>query len=99
MIDTSIQWSTSTGLSGKLSPIDSAASALHSANRLAFAKPAGIIIEYSNDAGATWVEYPTNDTNKMKLVSGIGQNYNIGMKSGNVTLNDQLRITLDATAM
>ena len=98
-VDTSIRWSTSTGLSGKLSPIDSAASALHSANRLAFAKPAGIAIEYSNDTGATWTEYPTSDTNKVALVSGIGSSYRIGNKTTGITLDDQLRITLDATAM
>ena len=96
--DTAIQWG-NVGLNGKLSPIEEASSSLHSANRLAFAKPEGITIEYSNDGGVTWVEYSTNNNDKTKLVSGIGQSYYIGQKTSDTTINDQLRITLDATAM
>ena len=84
---------------GSISPVDAAASSLHSANRLQFAKPAGITIEYSRDGGSTWVDYGSSDASKVKLVSGIGSSHSIGGHSSGVTINDKLRITLDATAM
>lgn len=81
-------------IAGGLSPIDVACSSNHSANRFAFANPTGIIIEYSNDAGETWLPYNTTDQQKIKLVSGIGYDYCIGGHSTGATVNDKLRITL-----
>ena len=84
-------------IKGAVSPLDAAMSSIHSANRFAFAKPAGIIIEYSNDAGATWNDYTTTDAQKVRLVSGIGSSYTIGgpdKAPGTHTVNDQLRISL-----
>ena len=78
-------------IKGAVSPLDAAMSSIHSANRFAFAKPAGIIIEYSNDAGATWNDYTTTDAQKVRLVSGIGSSYTIGgpdKAPGTHTVND-----------
>lgn len=85
-------------LSDSISPIDAACSNIHSANRFAFAKPAGITIEYSTN-GSTYSTYSTTDSAKINLVSGIGQNYYIGARSTSTTVNDKLRITLNATNM
>ena len=86
-------------ISGSISPIDAAMSSLHSANRLQFAKPAGITIEYSNDGGTTWFDYGASDGEKIYLVSGIGKTFDIGKKTSNITTSDQLRITLNAVNM
>lgn len=86
-------------IAGNISPIDAAASSLHSANRLQFAKPAGITIEYSNNGGTTWTDYGASDAGKIRLVSGIGNSYTIGKKTADITTSDQLRITLNATNM
>lgn len=88
-----------THISGGLSPIDVAASSLHSTNRLQFAKPAGITIEYSRDGGTTWADYGATDVQKIALVSGQGSVLYIGGHTSGVTINDKLRVTLDATAM
>ena len=85
-------------LSGSVSPIDAACSNIHSANRFVFAKPAGITIEYSTN-GSTYNTYTTTDAAKVNLVSGIGSDYYIGGRSTSTTVNDKLRITLNATNM
>lgn len=92
-------------LSGSVSPVDAASSYLHSANRFQFAKPAGIIVEYSRDNGSTFTNYDISDNTKIRLVSGNGASLYIGQRSGtssSVTVNtvqDQLRVTLNATNM
>lgn len=86
-------------ITGSISPIDAAASGLHSANRFQFAKPAGITIEYSRDGGSSWTDYGASDSGKVNLVSGNGTTYYIGGRSSGTTVNDKLRVTLDATAM
>lgn len=88
----------STPLTQTISPIDMACSYLHSANRLQFAKPAGITIEYSTDAGLTWVDYEATDEQKTGLVSGLDQSFIIG-KGATASTNNQLRITLHASNM
>ena len=85
-------------ISGGVSPIDAACSNIHSANRFAFAKAAGITIEYSTD-GSTYSTYSTTDAAKVNLVSGNGSAYYIGARSSSTTVNDKLRITLNATNM
>ena len=85
-------------LSGSISPIDAACSNVHNANRFAFAKSDGIIIEYSTN-GSTYSAYSTTDDAKINLVSGIGNTYYIGARSTSTTVNDKLRITLNATNM
>ena len=92
-------------LSGSISPVDAASSYLHSANRFQFAKAAGITVEYSRDNGATFTDYGASNEDKIKLVSGNGVSFYIGKRQGtssSVTVNtvqDQLRITLNATSM
>ena len=85
-------------MSGSVSPLDAACSNLHSANRFAFAKPNGITIEYSTN-GSTYSAYSTTDAAKINLVSGNGNTYYIGARSTSTTVNDKLRITLNATNM
>ena len=92
---TSIYWS-STSVTD-MTPIDMAVSANHNANRLAFAKPAGITIEYSRDGGSSWTDYGANNASKINLVSGIGSGFSIGAKSSGITVNDKLRVTINAT--
>lgn len=86
-------------IAGDVTAVDMAVSNLHSANRLAFGKPEGITIEYSRDGGSTWVNYDATDDQKLKLVSGIGNTFIVGGTSANVTINYQLRITLNAYEM
>lgn len=92
-------------MSGGVNAIDGAMSTYHSANRLAFVRPTGIDIEYSNDGGITWTNYDSTDEEKIKLVSNIGSTFTIGKRtiySGtNLTddqrasHNDKLRITFN----
>jgi hypothetical protein len=72
---------------------------IHSANRFAFAKPAGIIIEYSTDGGTSYVDYAASNETKIKLVSGMGSTLYAGKKSSGGTVNDKLRITFIANSM
>lgn len=84
---------------GDIAPIDAAMSYMHSANRLQFAKPAGITIEYSNNGGSTWTDYGASDTEKVGLVSGIRQNFRYGKRTTPdtaATVNDKLRIIFNA---
>lgn len=85
-------------ISGDISPIDAAASLQHSANKFELANPDGIIIEYSTDSGATWLEYSTNDEAKVNLVSAKGTWYQYG-GSSTVSLSGRLRVTLIASSM
>ena len=84
-----------------LSPIQIATSNLHSANRLQFANPSGIIVEYSTDGGNTWIDYELSDTNKISLVSGLDfEGVYAGKRlSTKASANDKLRITLHAANM
>lgn len=83
---------------GNYTPIDAACINALASNRFAFAKIAGITIEQSQDGGATWSAYGS-DTQKTQLVSGLNANLYIGGRSTGTTVNDKLRITLNATDM
>lgn len=81
-----------------VSPIDAALSYMHSANRLQFAKPAGITIEYSTNSGSTWTDYDATNNQKISLVSGLNAGLSLGKRtSGTTATTDALRITLNAT--
>lgn len=85
-------------LMGSISPIDAALSYMHSANRLQFAKPDGITIEYSTNSGSTWADYGASDSQKISLVSGLNAGVSLGKRtSGTTATTDALRITLNAT--
>lgn len=83
------------------SPLNQATSNLHSANRLAYARPAGIKVEYSTDGGTTWVDYGLTDTEKINLVTTTGGKIlYAGKQLSTKALNtDKLRITFNATDM
>lgn len=85
-------------IAGAISPIDAALSYMHSANRLQFAKPEGITIEYSTDSGSTWTDYGASDDQKIALVSGLSTSLSLGKRtSGTTAITDALRITLNAS--
>lgn len=85
-------------IAGAISPIDAALSYMHSANRLQFAKPEGITIEYSTNSGSTWTDYGASNSEKIALVSGLYANLYLGKHtSGTTATTDALRITLNAT--
>ena len=72
------------------------------ANRLMFAKAAGITIEYSRDTGSTWTDYGAGDSDKVGLFSSGGA-FAIGKadSTNKATANGnkyQLRVTLDTGA-
>lgn len=83
---------------GEVSPVDMAASSIHSANRFQFADPAGITIEYSQN-GTSFQPYPVNNNIKTCLVSGITQSLSLGGAITPVTDTAKLRITLTANKM
>lgn len=85
-------------LTNSISPIDAALSYIHSANRLQFAKPDGITIEYSTNSGSTWTDYSASNSQKISLVSGLSVDLFLGKRtSGTTATTDALRITLNAT--
>lgn len=80
-----------------LTALDEATSPLHSANRLQFINPNGMIVEYSTDGGSTWVDYEMSDENKILLTSGKGATLSAGKGlSETASSSDLLRITLNA---
>lgn len=86
-------------LKGDVTPIDAAMIPLIGYNKTECAKPAGITVEYSNDAGATWVDYGLSDRGKSNLVSICGDSSVFiggGTSITQKTLDDQLRITVNA---
>ena len=82
--------------SGSYGCIDAAMIPDLGANRLAFGKAAGIIVEYSRDAGKTWTDYGASDTEKVGLF-GIGKSFYIGKadSSNKATADYMLRVTID----
>ena len=78
------------------SPTDAAMIDELGANRFMFGKAAGITVEYSEDAGATWNTYPLSDYEKITLFStGNNYIYTGGKKDRPPTKNDMLRVTID----
>lgn len=100
LTDTSLTWKTRTDDLNCTNPslISVASMSILSANRLQFARPAGIIIEYSTDGGTTWEDYGCADNEKINLVSGHSNIIKAGKGLSTVaTSNDKLRITIHAT--
>lgn len=84
---------------GDVTPIDAAMLPIIGYNKTECANPAGITVEYSNDAGATWVDYGLSDKAKSNIVSVCGdRSVFIGGGSSltQKTLDDKLRITVNA---
>lgn len=87
-------------LSGEVSPTDAAMVSVIGGNKFALCKPQGITVEYTNDGGATWVNYDTTEKTKIDVISGIST---VGLYYGKktassqiVTADDMLRITVNA---
>lgn len=57
---------------GSYGPLDAAMIPDLGANRLAFARAAGITVEYSTDGGSTWVDYGATDAEKKKIFAQGG---------------------------
>lgn len=55
-----------------VNPVDMALIQECSANRFAFIPPECIAVEYSRDAGATWLDYGASDADKRRLVTNFG---------------------------
>lgn len=96
-----VGWSTNSNeyRRDNISPLMTAMSPYHAVNRFAIPKPAGITIEYSNDNQNTWIDYGATDEEKMNLTSNNRTAFYFGKKSSGQTINDALRITLNATNM
>lgn len=66
-------------LSASYAPIDGAMVGDLGANRLAFVKAGGVVVEYSRDGGTTWIDYEATDDNKIGLFSTKGGGgFNVG---------------------
>lgn len=80
------------------SPVDAGMIPELGANRFAFGNAAGITIEYSTDAGNTWLDYGSSDIAKTALFT-TGSNHSIGKsEKGTVTTDCLLRVTIDTDA-
>ena len=76
-------------------PIDAAMISELGANRFAFGDGAGVTIEYSTDAGNTWLDYGSSNMAKTSIFT-LGSSHNIGKATrGTVTTDCLLRVTID----
>lgn len=76
-------------------PIDAAMVSELGACRTMFAKAAGIVVEYSTDGGATWIDYGSTDGQKVALFSsGYGFNTGKNTIAGGASPNNMLRVSL-----
>ena len=73
-------------LKGNFGPLDASLVPTLGANRMAFSKPEGITIEYSRDAGATWIDYEVSNDNKKALFTETP--YTLGFVIGKSTPGD-----------
>lgn len=73
-------------ISGNFGPLDAALVPTLGANRMAFSNPEGITIEYSRDAGATWIDYEASNDNKKALFTETP--YTLGFVIGKSTPGD-----------
>lgn len=95
--EANIQWG-GKNFTGSFGAIDAAMVADLGANRMAFAKAAGVTIEYSTNGGSTWTDYDASETAKLGLTStGAGLYLGKHNTNGTGTANDRLRITFDTS--
>lgn len=77
------------------SPVDAGMIPELGANRFAFGDVAGVTIEYSTDAGNTWLDYGSSNMAKTSIFT-LGSSHNIGKATrGTVTTDCLLRVTID----
>lgn len=80
------------------SPIDAAMVPFLGANRFAFAPAEGITVEYSTDAGETWLDYGLSNNEKIGLLTFPRRQINIGKATDNpLTPASMLRVTINST--
>lgn len=80
------------------SPIDAAMVPFLGANRFAFAPAEGITVEYSTDAGETWLDYGLSNNEKIGLLTFPRKQINIGKATDNpLTPASMLRVTINST--
>lgn len=78
------------------SPIDAAMVPFLGANRFAFAYAKGITVEYSTDAGETWLDYGLSDVEKVGLLTLVNNKIYIGKASDNpLTPASMLRVIIN----
>lgn len=96
--EANLQWG-GKNLSFGFSPIDAAMIPELGANRFDMGAANGITVEYSNDAGNTWVDYGADDIQKAALISSINTNANlfIGKQKSSSPANDMLRVTINTS--
>lgn len=95
--EANIQWG-GKNFAGSFGAIDAAMVADLGANRMAFAKAAGVTIEYSTNGGSTWTDYGASEASKLGLTStGAGLYLGKHNTNGTGTANDRLRITFDTS--
>ena len=98
LYEAELQWGGGS-IKGGVTPIDAAMMPMIGYNKTDCAKPEGITVEYSNDAGETWVDYGLSDRGKSNLVSMCGDSSVFiggGTSLAQKTLDDKLRITVNA---
>lgn len=79
------------------SPIDAAMVPFLGANRFAFAHVDGITVEYSTDAGETWLDYGLSNDKKISLFTFPSSQIYIGKASDNpLTPASMLRVTINS---
>lgn len=81
------------------SPVDAAMVSELSANLMAFPNPAGITVEYSRDAGVTWLDYEATDKQKIEVFTKNHNSYwccgKPELDNSEKNVNFRLRVTLD----
>ena len=87
---------------GDVSPIGTAMSSEHNANRIAFINPDALKVEYSSDGGSTWTDYPiTGDGTEQKTrLCTKNADYRIGRPDNSTNLianKSKTRITITGT--
>ena len=97
LYEAELQWG-GASIKGDIAPIDSAMIPIVGYNKTECANPAGVAVEYSNDAGATWINYDASNVVKSELVSVCGKSSVVigGPLHKQKTLDDKLRITVNA---
>lgn len=87
---------------GDVSPIGTAMSSEHNANRIAFINPTALKVEYSSNGGSTWTDYPiTGDGTEQKTrLCTKNADYRIGRPDNSTNLianKSKTRITITGT--
>lgn len=90
-----IQWG-GPALGASVSPVEVATIDDLGHNKFAFLSAASVVVQYSRDAGSTWVDYGASDESRRQLVT-LQTAFTIGGRTGaNNTVNDRLRVILNS---